>query len=126
MAGTQFFLPAVGVQFAPEIVDLLRALFPVGGLAHGAAAVHALYKPGQGMDHPGPVLPGAQRHQLLYRLKCLAVDNGLVGALHPEPLLPWHRDERLGLVAGLLRPALHHGAGIHLIVEDAPDRGLVP
>ena len=33
VAGTQLFLPAVGIQLAPEIVDLLRPLFAVGGLA---------------------------------------------------------------------------------------------
>lgn len=126
MAGTQLFLPAVGVQLAPEIVDLLRTLFAVGGLAHGAAAVHALHKPGQRMDHPGPVLSGPQRHQLLHRLERLPVNDGLMGALHPEPLLLRHRDEGLGFIADLLRPALHHDAGIHFIVEDAPDGGFVP
>ena len=126
MAGAELFSSAVGVQLAPEIVDLLRPLFAVGGLAHGAAAVHALHKPGQRVDYPGPILSGPQRHQLLHRLECLSVDNGLVGALHPEPLLLRHRDEGLGFVTYFLRPALHHDAGIHLIVEDAPDRGLVP
>ena len=78
------------------------------------------------MDHPGPVLSGPQRHQLLHRLECLSVNDGLVGVLHPEPPFPRHGNESLGLIAHFFRPTLHHDAGIHLIVEDAPDCGLVP
>ena len=126
MAGAQLLHAAVGIELASEIIDPLRSLFAVGSLAHGAAAVHALHKSCQRMDHPGPVLSGPQRHQLLHRLERLSVNDGLVGVLHPEPLLLRHRDEGLGFIADLLRPALHHDAGIHFIVKDAPDRGLVP
>ena len=59
VAGAQLLRPAVGIKLTAKIIYLRFPLFPVGGLAHGAAAVHALHKASQGMHHAGAVLPGA-------------------------------------------------------------------
>ena len=56
----------------------------------------------------------------------LPVDDGLVGALDPIPLVLRNVDEDLGLIADLFPAALDHGACVHFVVEDAPDGGLVP
>lgn len=54
------------------------------------------------------------------------VDDGLVGALYPIPLVLGNVNEDLGFVADLFPAALDHGAGVHLIVENTPDGGFVP
>ena len=126
VAGTQLLCPAVGVELTAKIIYLRFPLFPVGGLAHGAAAVHALDKARQGVHHAGAVLPGADIQIPLDGLKGLPVDDGLVGALHPEPAVPGHDDDSLGFVTGLFRPPLHHNAGVDLIAKNPPHCILVP
>ena len=126
VAGTQLLCPAVGVELAAQIIHPLFPLFPVGGLAHGATAVHALHKARQGVHHAGAVLPGADIQIPLDGLKGLPVDDGLMGALHPEPAVPGHDDDGLGFVTGLFGPPLHHDAGVDLIAEDPPYGILVP
>ena len=126
VAGTQLLCPAVGVELTAQIIHPFFPLFPIGGLAHGAAAVRALHKARQGVHHAGAVLPGANVQIPLDGLKGLPVDDGLVSALHPEPAVPGHDDDGLGFVAGLFGPALHHDAGVDLITEDPPYGVLVP
>ena len=126
VAGTQLLCPAVGIELTAQIIHPFFPLFPIGGLAHGAAAVHTLHKARQGVHHAGAVLPGADVQIPLDGLKGLPVDDGLVSALHPEPAVPGHDDNGLGFVAGLFGPALHHDAGVDLITEDPPYGVLVP
>ena len=126
VAGTQLLCPAVSVEFAAQIIHPSFPLFPVGSLAHGAAAVHALHKACQRVHHAGTVLPRADVQIPLDGLKGLPVDDGLVGALHPEPAVPGHDNDGLGFVTGLFGPALHHDAGVDLIAEDPPYGILVP
>ena len=58
--------------------------------------------------------------------KGLPVDNGLVSALYPIPLVLGNVDQDIGLVADFFATALYHGACVHFVVEDAPDGGFVP
>lgn len=81
VVGTQLICPAVGVELAAQIIYLRFPLFPVGGLTHGAAAVHALHKARKRVHHAAAVLPGADIQIPLDGLKGLPVDDGLVGAL---------------------------------------------
>ena len=126
MAGAEPRLAAVGVELAAEIGPAGSPLPAVCNLAHGGAAVHALHQAGQQMGLPAAVGFRPEREVLLDGGEGLPVNNGLVGALHPVPLLLRNIDQNLGFVADLPAPALDHGARVHLIVEDAPNRGLVP
>ena len=121
MADAQPPLPAVGVQLAAEVASLA-----VGALAHGGAAVGALHQPGQQVGLACTICPGAQPQAPLNRLKGCSVNDGLVGALHPVPLVFRGVDDGLGFVAHLFPAALDHHPSVHLVGEDAAHRHLVP
>lgn len=78
------------------------------------------------MNFPTAVGFRAYSQTSLDGVEGLPVDDGLVGALHPIPLVLRNINQDFRFVADLLTPTLNHGACIHLIVEDSPNRSLVP
>ena len=121
VAGTQLLLPTVSVQLATEI-----GLFSVGALAHRRTAVGALHQPGQQVGLAGAVRFGAQPEGTLDGVEGGSVDDGLMSAFHPVPLVLRRVDDDLGFVAHLFPPPLDHHPSVHLVGEDAAHRHLVP
>ena len=78
------------------------------------------------MSFPEAVRLGTQAQSPLDGVEGGPVDDGLVGALHPVPLVLWGVDDDLGFVAHLFSPPLDHHPGVHLVGEDAAYRHLVP
>ena len=78
------------------------------------------------MDFPSAVGFRAEGQVSLDDSEGFPVDDGLVSALHPIPLILGNVNQDLGLVADFFSAALDHGAGVHFVVEDAPDGGFVP
>lgn len=71
------------------------------------------------MGLAGAVGFGAQLEGALNSVEGGPVDDGLMGALHPIPLVLWGVDDDLGLVAHLFPAALDHHPGVHLVGENA-------
>ncbi len=69
---------------------------------------------------------GSQRQILLNSIEGFPVNNCLMGSFYPIPLVFRHIDQNFGFIADLLPPSLDHDTSIHLVMEDAPDRGFVP
>lgn len=88
-------------------------------------SIHS-YKTCQGVYHADAVLPRTDVQISLDTFKGFTVNDGLMGALHPEPAIPGHNDHSLGFIAGFWGPTLRHNASVDLIAENSAYGILVP
>lgn len=78
------------------------------------------------MDFPPAVGFRVEGEVLLDGGEGFLVDDGLVSALYPIPLVLGNVNQDLGFIADFFPASLDHGACVHFVVEDAPDGGFVP
>ena len=114
---------------AAEVFQRLSRLFShIAGscLFHGRAAVPADYLARQGVHLPLPAAPGMRVQHLLYAGKALAVNDGLMGTRHDNPLVFRHPHGLFRFVADLSVPALFQIARVGLVRQHAVDCRLSP